>query len=210
MVFALAAVAGAAWAAPTVRFGDTPSGDTVNVNDGHRADLGANGSWDFVTFCVEVQEPLAYGTTYEYGVSKEIKNRGGQGSLSLDNAVGHAIAHIFQSFVSGGEQAIADLSGIDGFSASQYRELAQRTFWNKLYGGFTTADITQAHIDQLWAAAFGRSNGLGNVRVMNVWVDADTQSDGRQDMLIIIPLPSSAGLASVGLLGAVAAVRRRR
>ena len=168
-----------------------------------------NGTFDFITFCVEVAEPLAYGPTYEYGTSTEIRNRGGDGPLSLENATGYAIAFIFQRFQSGGEAAIAALSGVDGFSDSQYRELVQRTFWNKLYGGYVTGEFTQDRIDALWDAAFGATSSLGNVRVMNIWQDADTEDGPVQDMLIIIPLPSTAGLASMGLLGLVATRRRR-
>lgn len=208
VVLVSAATVGVADAAPTVRFGDVPDG-AFNSSDGHRADLGADGTFDYITFCIEVAEPLSYGTVYEYGISTEIRNRGGDGPLSLENDTGYAIAYIFQTFQDGGEAAIAALSGVGGLSDSQYRELVQRTFWNKLYGGYTTSDINQAKINALWNAAFGKTDSLGNVRVMNVWQDADNMQGGIQDMLIIVPLPSAAGLASVGLLG-FAAVRRRR
>lgn len=207
MLFVTGAAAGVAFAAPTVRFADT--GGNTNPSDGHLADIGVNGSFDFTTFCVEVAEPLQYGTTYEYAVSTSIKNRGGQGPLSLENATGYAIAFIYQTFREGGEAAIAALSGINGLTDSQYRELAQRTMWNKLYGGFLKGEINQQKVDALWAAAFGKTDSLGQVRVMNVWRDVETQSGPGQDMLILVPLPSGAGLASVGVLGLIAARRRR-
>jgi hypothetical protein len=45
---------------------------------------------------------------------------------------------------------------------------------------------------------------------MNVWDDAETENGAHQDMLVIVPLPSGAGLASLGLLGLAGTARRRR
>jgi hypothetical protein len=58
----------------------------------------------------------------------------------------------------------------------------------------------------------GDWSGLGKVRVMNVWVQGQegTEQGARQDTLIIVPLPSGAGLAGVGLLGLGLVSRRRR
>jgi hypothetical protein len=54
-------------------------------------------------------------------------------------------------------------------------------------------------------------SGANYVRVMNVWKTefGRTQDDAAQDMLIIIPLPSVAGMSFAGLLGLAAARRRR-
>lgn len=203
----LATLAAAASAAPTVRLNDTDG--NFNGNDGFLADLGADGSVDYTTFCVETQETFSYGHVYEYTVSTAVMNRGGAGPMSIDTPTGHAIAYIFNAFHTGGTAAIQSLSGINGFSASQYRELVQRTIWNKLYGGYTDGTFTQTKINQLFAAANGQWTSLHNVRVMNLWDDADNQSGAHQDMLTIIPLPSTAGLAGFGLLGLVSRKRRR-
>jgi len=205
---ALAVLAGAAGAAPVVRLNDTDGNG--NGNDGFLADFGADGSYEYTTFCVETQETFSYGTKYEYAISTSIKNAGGAGPISFDTPTGHALAFIFNTFHTGGTAAIQGLSGINGFTTAQYRELVQRTIWNKLYGGNTTATITLAHINQLFNAASGQWSDLGNVRVMNLWDDAETETGPRQDMLVIVPLPSGAGLASAGLLGLAATSRRRR
>jgi hypothetical protein len=205
--FAFASLAAAVSAAPQVRFADSDSNG--NNNDGFRMDLDANGTYDYVTFCVETQENISLGRTYEYNVSTIIKNRGNDGPLNFDTSTGHALAFVFYTFHTQGEAGIASLSGIGGFTNEQYRELVQRTIWNKLHGGNTTGTFTQTRINQLFNAASGVWTDLGNVRVMNVWDDADTESGARQDMLIIIPLPSVAGLASLGLMGLVATGRRR-
>lgn len=207
-LIAAAALAASANAAPTVRFDDT--GHNWNSNDGFLADLGADGSYELTTFCVEIQEPIALGTTYEYALSTSVKDRGGAGPLSLDTPTGYAIAYIFTMFQSGGEDAIKNLAGEQGLSDAEARELTQRTIWNKLYGGHDNGTYTQGMIDQLFSAGSGQWNSLHNVRVMNVWEDADDQTGGRQDMLLIVPLPSAAGFASIGLLGLTAAGRRRK
>jgi len=204
----VAMLAGVAAAAPTVRFGDT--GNNSNHNDGFQADLGADGSNDYVTFCVERLETLSLGTVYEYAPSTTVKQNGSEGPFSFDTTVGHAIAYIFTAFQANGEAAIQSISGIDGLTDSQYRELFQRMIWNKLYGGSTTGTFTQAMIDQLYGAAEGVWSDLGNIRVMNVWDDAETENGAHEDMLVIVPLPSGAGLASLGLLGLAGAARRRR
>jgi hypothetical protein len=207
-LIAAASLAVTANATPTVRFNDTEN--NWNTNDGFLADLGADGSYDYTTFCVEIQEPIALGVVYEYGVSTSVKNRGGDGPLSLDNATGYAVAFIFSTFDAGGETAIESLSGTAGLTDSQYRELTQRTIWNKLFGGYDNATFTQTMIDQLFANASGQWDSLHNVRVMNVWEDFANQTGGRQDMLVVVPLPSGAGLASLGLLGLAATGRRRK
>jgi len=205
---ATAMLAGVAAAAPTVRFNDTES--NFNGNDGFQTDLGADGSYDYVTFCVETQETFTYGVVYEYATSSTVKQTGGGGPFNFDTAAGHAIAYIFTAFQASGEAAIQSISGINGLTNSQYRELFQRMIWNKLYGGSTTGTFTQAMIDQLYGAAEGVWSDLGNIRVMNVWDDAETENGAHEDMLVIVPLPSGAGLASLGLLGLAGAARRRR
>lgn len=192
---------------PTVRFADTDN--NWNGADGFLVDHNADGSYEYTTFCVEVQEAVTLGVEYEYTVSKSVMNRGTQGPMSIDNATGYAIAYIYSQFRTNGYTAIEGLSGLSGLSDSQYRELMQRTIWNKLYGGNTNGFYTQAKVDLLFSAAYGQWDSLHNVRVMNVWVDADNQTGARQDMLTMVPLPSSAGLAGLGLLG-LAGVSRRR
>lgn len=199
--------AAAVTAAPTVRFADTEG--NWNANDGFLVDLGADGSYEYTSFCVEIQEPIAMGTIFEYGISTSVMNRGGDGPLSLDTATGHAIAFLYSQFRSGSTGAIEGLSGLNGMSDSQARELTQRTIWNKLYGGHTSGYFTQGKIDLLFSAAMGQWTSLHNVRVMNIWVDADGQTGARQDLLTMVPLPSSAGLAGLGLLGLAGRGRRR-
>lgn len=199
------ALATAAVAAPTVRFGDTDN--NWNASDGFLVDLGADGSYDYTTFCLEIQEPISMGTVYEYGLSNSVKNRGGAGPLSLDNTTGYAIAFLFHEYQTGATNSVESLSGLS-LSDAQARELLQRTIWNKLYGGHTDGFFTQGKIDLLFTAAQGQWQSLRNVRVMNVWVDADNQTGARQDMLTMVPLPSSAGLAGLGLL-CISARRRR-
>lgn len=207
-LLAVGCMAGGAMAAPQVRM--TNAGNSGNNNDGFGADLGPVFSGaEYTTFCVELAETFSYGNTYEYTISKSVKYLGSNQTLTLDDARGYAIARIFYTFSTQGEAGIAALSGVGGLTNEQYREIVQRTFWNKLYGGNQGGYSSQ--ITQLWANATGAGawTDLGNVRVMNLWLDADNETGAAQDMLVIIPLPSGAGLASLGLLGMAAARRRR-
>ncbi|MFG0260323.1 MAG: hypothetical protein ACF8LK_08225 [Phycisphaerales bacterium JB041] len=218
-VVALACLAGSAVAGPQVRFYNT---DNASNEDGFTADLQANGysnpTGDYVTFCVEVLEHFSYGTTYEYLISGQVRDNGGNGNVALDTTAGRRVAWLYKQFATGGAAAIKALdAGFSGFSNQQTRELLQRYIWDRFAfpGGdqWANGTFTDAMFDTMstQADAGGAQSGLHNVRIMNIYSVGHNGDDdyGGQDMLVIIPLPSTAGLASLGLLG-MAATRRRR
>ena len=92
-VLAVGCLAGSAMAGPQVRFYNTDGSDN---EDGFTADLGANGysnpTGDYVTFCVETLEHFGYGTTYEYLISDQVRDNGGNGNLALNTQAGRRVA----------------------------------------------------------------------------------------------------------------------
>lgn len=205
VIAVLAGAACTAIGANKVRLDYTTDG---TGEQGFRMDLGANGSWDYVTFCVEIDETFSPGTVYEYNVSKAVKYNGGGGGINFDTTTGHTIAYVFDTFHRLGEAGVRSLdSDLSGLSNPATREVVQRMIWHQLYGGYLGSYATE--ISELWNAAFGKWDNLHNVRVANLWEDAELETGPHQDMIIVIPMPAPAGLAGVGLLGLVAARRRR-
>ncbi|QKK07427.1 MAG: hypothetical protein HND58_04165 [Planctomycetota bacterium] len=218
-VLAVGCLAGSAMAGPQVRFYNTDGSDN---EDGFTADLGANGysnpTGDYVTFCVETLEHFGYGTTYEYLISDQVRDNGGNGNLALNTQAGRRVAWLYKEFATGGAAAIRALdAAFSGFTDQQTRELLQRYIWDRFAipsnDNWQNGTFTDAMFDTMTtqADAGGAQSGLHNVRVMNIYSVGHNGDDayGGQDMLVIIPLPSGAGLASVGLLGLAAARRRR-
>ncbi|MFG0242145.1 MAG: hypothetical protein ACF8R9_05085 [Phycisphaerales bacterium JB054] len=218
-LLAVGCLAGSVFAAPQVKFYNTDNSDN---EDGFTADLGANGysnpTGDYITFCVETLEHFGYGTTYEYLISDQVRDNGGNGNLSLDTQEGRRVAWLYKEFATGGEAAIRALdAAFSGFTDQETRELMQRYIWDRFAipsnDNWQNGTFTDAMFDTMTAQADagGAQSGLHNVRVMNIYTLGHNGDDayGGQDMLVIIPLPSTAGLASLGLLG-MAATRRRR
>jgi hypothetical protein len=206
--------------AEKVRFYDTDGSDST---DGFTADLLSNGYnnpvGDYTTFCVEVFETFSYGTEYEYQISTEVKDNGGFETRALDSTAGRRVAYLYSKFAAGGAAAIRALHGdFAGYTNAQTRILMQRYIWDRF--AYPDSDnwasgtlYSDADFDTLTTAADadGAQTGLHGVRIMNVYAvgHAGDESFGGQDQLTVIPLPSGAGLACAGLLGVVAARRRR-
>jgi hypothetical protein len=219
-VLSVALLVGAATGAEQVRFYDTDGSDG---EDGFTADLKANGynnpTGDFVTFCAETLEGISYGTEYDYVVSTDVKNNGGFGPRALTSEVGYLYS-VFAASGATGVRALGDGSAgagdFDTWTDKDIRELVQRAIWDQFAypdnDDWVAEIYTQGRIDFLWAQAIANNDGsLHGVRVMNVYAAGHVgdESYGYQDMLIVVPLPTGAGLASVGLLG-LAVIRRRR
>lgn len=219
-VLALAVAAGAANAANRVQFYDTfGSGNS----DGFITDLAANGynspTGDYISFCLELEEHLGYNTEYEYTVSGEVMNNGGAGPRTLNSTSGRRVAYIYSVFSAGGAAAIRGLdAAFAGYTDRETLTLFQRYIWDRF--AYPDGDdwsagtlYSDAKFDLLTAAADanGAQGGLHGVRVMNVWAVGHVGDNryGKQDQLTMIPLPSTAGLAMVGL-GGLGVIRRRR
>ncbi|MBZ0172829.1 MAG: VPLPA-CTERM sorting domain-containing protein [Phycisphaerales bacterium] len=206
---AVAGVAGLAGASQTATFSDGPGdvggGEFTAVTSDHGT---------FKTFCLEYYEPLDIfgGTVYEYTISTEAMYDGG--GLGNTDPLDSRSAFIFQRFVDG---QIRNLLNDQGLSDTRVANAVQIALWDVEQEGVNfTFHPDYANSQALIAAANtaignGSWSGLGNVRVMNNWVQGlvGNPDGARQDTLIIVPLPSAAAFAGVGLIG-LATLRRRK
>lgn len=220
-VLAVAALAGSAMGADLVKFYDTEGNG--NNYDGFTADLKANGysnpAGDYKTFCVEILEHFNYGVEYGYQISTEVKDNGGNGNRTLTSLAGSRVAYLYSTFMTGGEAAIRALdAAFTGWTDSKTRELIQRYIWDRFAypdsDQWSNGTFSEAMFDALSLAADTGGAAAGNlfgVRVMNIYDKNHVGDDayGGQDQLTMIPLPSSAAMAFVGL-GGLGAIRRRR
>ncbi|MBK7405900.1 MAG: hypothetical protein IPJ41_15090 [Phycisphaerales bacterium] len=197
----VAGVSGLALAAPTVVFTDGPGNTQGGI---FHAATSANGNFD--TFCCEIGEGLSYGFTYEYTIGTDIIFNG-DGTV---NPLNQRTAFIYTKFTQG---EIRNLLGKPALPDDKLADAVQLAIW-KLEG---LQDTNNADALTLLQIAFdavqnGQWSGLGNVRVMNNWDPGHIgdPAHAKQDTLIIVPLPSAAGLASVGLLGLGFTGRRRK
>lgn len=193
--------ASACLAEPTVVFSNGP-GNTQGGIFG--AVTSAHGT--FQTFCAEVDEGLTIGATFEYTIGTNILFNGND----TLNALNAETAFLFTSFTAG---EIRGLLGKPDMPEDKMADAIQLAIW-KIEGERNTTDADALALIAAAQTAIGNGtwSGLGNVRVMNNWNPGHIgeRDYSRQDTLIIIPLPSAAGLAGIGVLGLGAGVRRRR
>lgn len=209
---AAAGMASSALADGTVVYTDGPG----DIGGGiFHAATATQGSFD--TFCIEFHESLDTSgfVTYSYETSDYATFNGNGGGFQ--DPLDARTAYIYTQFTQGN---IRNILGDQGLSDTDMANAIQIAMWDiedELVGVDFTGHSQYANAMALKQAAQdaidnGDWSGLGKVRVMNVWVQGKegTHEGARQDTLIIVPLPSGAGLAGVGLLGLGLVSRRRR
>ena len=157
---------------------------------------------DFVTFCVEHNEFLSFGTTYKVASITTGAIMGGVSGGNPD-PISNATAWLYKSFRAGtlGGYAYVGTNAVRTASA----DALQDAIW--FLEGEIGAVSGQALTWKNLAIANGTS--LYGVRVMNV----QTLSGGTaQDQLVMIPEPETYAmlLAGLGLMGFVARRRQRK
>ncbi|MDX2016072.1 MAG: hypothetical protein SFY95_00365 [Planctomycetota bacterium] len=156
----------------------------------------------FETFCLEVPENFQPGATYSASIATfaDGGGAGGQDSSGTD-PLSELTAYLYEQFITG------NLAGYDyADSLGQRKNDAgslQQAIWY-LEDEIALSAVNAKGLAFLAIAANGAGQGLGDVRVVNVY---DNSGGKRQSQLVSIPSPGSLVLAGVGL--AVAARRRR-
>lgn len=158
----------------------------------------------FVTFCLERREYIHFNRVYDVEIS-EAARAGGGGSVNGKDDLDPRTAYLYTLFRKG------LLDGYDYVNRSTANDL-QRAIWyieeevSTVSGraGTWVSDATRAVNQGIW------TEGLGDVRVMNLTYRGHPAQD--QLMMAHAPLPTTAlaGFALLAGLGAVRAFRVRR
>jgi hypothetical protein len=209
LVGAMAAVAGSsASAGPIVVAGDQVKfADGPGTTGGGEFVVTINGTWSFVTFCLQRTEYIDFSNTFTvdsvnpYTLTDPAAN-GGDG-LGRD-VISEQTAYLYTQFRKG------TLAGYDYVGAGHVTSanLLQQALWMfeqelPMDGANPFVVLANTAVNsQAW-------DGIGHVRVMNLSRGKGQDYREAQDQLTLVPEPASIGLVALGL-AAVAARRRRR
>jgi len=185
------------------------------------------GANQWLTFCLEHNEFISFGTTYNVTIDTTALLGGngnatpgtGYSSGPLSNggggdALDPRTAFLYSSFMDSTLDTLLAASGYSGTTTFTYGATAsgkalQDAIW------FLENEITSVTSGSLAGNLVRLANAanwtnLGNVRVLNLW-DKNNNSP-QQSQLVIIPLPGSAGMAAAGLASVLGFgfLRRRR
>ncbi len=166
-------------------------------------------SGSFISFCIELNENLAVGQTYNYNVNTAAIN-GGVGGGNPD-PLDSRTAALYEAFVNG---SLADYNydndGV-GLDRRQTAAALQLAIWfieeeisdvNAFNNSQAVRDLAADYVTLSDTLALT----LGSrVRVLNMFT---LNGQAAQDILVLIPLPGATAMAGLGLL-AVGARRRR-
>lgn len=160
----------------------------------------------FQTFCVERNETISLGGTYEFEISTSAIN-GGVGGPSPD-PLGSETAYLYTQFREGLlDGIVAGYSYNDDASANALQDaiwyLEEELALGSL--GALALDLVDAANDAVTSGAWV---GIGRIRILRLFNVGP--GGNKQDQLTMIPLPAPVGMAIVGLVGVGIAFSRRR
>lgn len=162
-----------------------------------------NGVYSFDTFCLERSETVNYNTPYNYTINT-YAIAGGGGSVGGQDDISAATAYLYTQFRAGAY----DKTDADAMSALQV------AFWilEDEYdpSNSTTFETYETKAQEYITLAAGAS-GIGNVRVMNLYITNATTGaiENKQSMLMLVPEPVTLLLLGLGLLG-IGVVKRKK
>ena len=177
-------------------------------------DVPINGS-HFQTFCIERNEFVVMGRTYDWEINTAAVN-GGAGGPNPD-PISEETAYLYQLFWNGqlSNYEYTDLGDQAGERGDLAGEL-QTAIWfleNEITSVAAGSQAATWVAEAQAAVSSGAWSGIGNVRVLNLTsTNADGSINNHQDMLVVVPLPPAAlaGFLLLGGMGVVSRIRRRR
>lgn len=163
----------------------------------------------FMTFCLELDEPLTFGVEYDVQASDSARD-GGLGGPSPD-PINAETAYLYTNFRRGTLATAYDYTGSAAGRAADGMAL-QDAIWafeEEIGVSGLSGKALDFYNEALNAVSSGAWVGIGNVRALNTTrIDSTGALINGQDVLTIIPLPTGSALALVGLAGV--SIRRRR
>lgn len=176
--------------------------------------LGQNGAGAdrFLTFCVERNEHIAAGHTYDAEINTVADHGGISGGRP--DPLDARTAFLYTMFTNGRlDEELAGSGVVSTFEygTAQSGQAIQDAIWfieGELFSvGSAAQELVALASDAVDRGGSWYGKGIGNVRILNLTVPGS--GGAGQDQLVMIPLPIPAVLGLVGLLG-IGLVSRRR
>ncbi len=172
------------------------------------------------TFCLERYEGISFTGSYNADLSGATfadpanAHYASGASGGLVDPLSPETAYLFQNFIDGtlGQYSYAVTSLTGQLERIQSATSLQKAIWflEGEISGLSDPKAVAWVQEAQGAVSSGAWSGLGSVRVLNLWRDHTGGRTNAQDVLVVIPLPSPAGMGAAALLGFVGVRRARR
>jgi hypothetical protein len=209
--------------------GNQNNGDYNGLYGGNRVDGDGRSANSFLSFCLERQDNLGFGSTYFSQIETSAYDTTAPTGQPNPDELSWITANIYREFrrLTDSVTATVDTTGFFGgafgasLSGAETTAIQQAIWYTE--GELAWASLSTAAQDvYTWASGAGMNQGLRGVRVLRLWSNFSTANsslpyqgqyrDSHQDLLTLVPLPPAAyaGIGTFAGIFALAAVRRRK